>query len=137
LTPDSIGSVYREIFTRTLGPDLEFSDRAALGWARIPHFYNAYYVYQYATGYASAIALSRRVLQGGGTERADYLGFLSAGNSDYPIGILRRAGVDLARPDAVRDTFDLFASLLDRLEEHVTTHGMAPAPAGRREGEPS
>ena len=137
LTPDSIGAVYGGIFTRTLGPDLDFTDRAAMGWARIPHFYNAYYVYQYATGYASAIALSRRVLQGGTAERADYRGFLSAGNSDYPIEILRRAGVDLARPDAVRDTIDLFASLLDRLEEHVTTHGMAATPVARLEGEPS
>lgn len=135
LTADSIGAVYREIFTRTLGPDLYFPDRASVGWARIPHFYNAYYVYQYATGYASAIALSRRLLAGGEAERRDYLGFLRAGDSDYPIEILRRAGVDLTLPDAVRDTFELLATLLDRLEEHVATHGPAPAPAVPLEGE--
>jgi oligoendopeptidase F len=135
LTADSIGEVYAEIFERTLGPTLSFPGRAAIGWARIPHFYTGYYVYQYATGYAAAIALSRRVLAGGPAERNDYLGFLSAGDSDYPIDILRRAGVDLARPDAVRDTFDLFASLLDRLEEHLAAYGIAGAPAARIEGE--
>ena len=64
LTSDSISTVYRDIFTRICGPDLQFDDRAALGWARIPHFYSAYYVYQYATGYAAAIAFSRRILDG-------------------------------------------------------------------------
>jgi len=81
--------------------------------------------------------LSRRVLQGGTAERNDYLGFLSAGDSDYPIATLRRAGVDLTRPDAIRDTFDLFASLLDRLEEHMVAHGIAGAPVARGEGERS
>jgi oligoendopeptidase F len=135
LTADSIGEVYREIFVRTLGPELSFPDRAAIGWARIPHFYTGYYVYQYATGYAAAIALSRRILGGGATERSDYLGFLSAGDSDYPIEILRRAGVDLTKPDAVQDTFDLFESLMDRLEEHLAAHGIAGAQSTRGEGE--
>lgn len=127
LTADSIGEVYREIFVRTLGPDLSFPAAASIGWARIPHFYTGYYVYQYATGYAAAIALSRRILRGGSAERNDYLGFLSAGDADYPIEILRRAGVDLTKPDAIRDTFDLFESLLDQLEEHMAAHGMAGA----------
>jgi oligoendopeptidase F len=134
LTSDSIGQVYTEVFARTLGPALHLADRTAIGWARIPHFYTGYYVYQYATGYAAAIALSRRILRGGPAEQADYLGFLSAGDSDYPIEILRRAGCDLAKPDAVLDTLDLFASLLDQLEEHVATHGAAGV-AAAREGE--
>ncbi len=135
LTADSIGEVYRGVFTRTLGPELHFPDRAAMGWARIPHFYNAYYVYQYATGYASAIALSRRVMGGGEAERRAYLGFLSAGNSDYPIEILKRAGVDLTRPDALHDTFELLDSLLDRLEDHVATYDLARNEAAPLEGD--
>lgn len=125
LNTDTISEVYGEIFQRILGPDLEFGDRAKLGWARIPHFYTAYYVYQYATGYSAAMALSRRILSGGEQERADYLGFLAAGDSDYPLDILRRAGVDLATPQPVHDTLDLFESLLDQLEQHVAEHGAA------------
>ena len=104
-------------------------DRAALGWARIPHFYTGYYVYQYATGYAAAIAFSRRILGGGDAERTAYLGFLEAGDSDYPIQTLRRAGVDLTTPAAMNDTLDLFVSLLDQIEEHVSRHGTATADA--------
>ena len=129
LTAETLSDTYREIFVRTLGPDLEFDERAGLGWARIPHFYTGYYVYQYATGYAAAIALSRRILAGGDREREDYLGFLQAGDSDYPIEILKKAGVDLTTPDPVNDTLDLFDSLLDQLEEHITRHG-TPAPSG-------
>ncbi len=130
LTPDTISAIYAEIFRRVLGPSVVIDDRAALGWARIPHFYTGYYVYQYATGYSAAIALSRRVLAGGETERDDYLGFLRAGDSDYPIEILKRAGVDLTTPGPVNDTLDLFESILDQLEEHLTKHGSSPVPSG-------
>jgi oligoendopeptidase F len=130
LTADILSGIYREVFCSTLGPTLALDDRAALGWARIPHFYSGYYVYQYATGYAAAIALSRRVLEGGDRERQEYLGFLKAGDSDYPIEILRRAGVDLTSPGPVNDTLDLFEKLLAKLEEHIATHGTAAAPTG-------
>ncbi|GJM44836.1 MAG: oligoendopeptidase F [Gemmatimonadota bacterium] len=127
LTSETISAEYREIFTRILGPQLVFDERAALGWARIPHFYTGYYVYQYATGYAAAIAFSRRILGGGDPERAAYLGFLKAGDSDYPIDILRSAGVDLTTSVAINDTLDLFVSLLDQIEEHVSRYGTATA----------
>lgn len=125
LTSLTISDTYREIYTRILGPELEFDDRAAIGWSRIPHFYTGYYVYQYATGYAAAIALSRRILQGGDAERKEYLSFLSAGDSDYPIEILKQAGVDLTTPVAINDTLDLFESLLTQIEEHIQRHGTA------------
>ncbi len=130
LTADSIGEQYAEIFRRVLGPAVSFDDRAALGWARIPHFYTAYYVYQYATGYSAAIALSRRILAGGEKEREDYLGFLRAGDSEYPIEILKKAGVDLTTPQPVNDTLDLFETLLDQIEEHLEKYG--PAPVGSK-----
>lgn len=129
LTSDILSDAYRDIFTSTLGPALAFDERAALGWARIPHFYSGYYVYQYATGYAAATALSRRVLAGGPKEREEYLGFLRAGDSDYPIEILRSAGVDLTQPGPVNDTLDLLESLLDQLEAHIAKHGTAAASA--------
>jgi oligoendopeptidase F len=130
LTVASFSEAYRRVFTRMLGPDLVFDDMASLGWARIPHFYNNFYVYQYATGYAAAIALSRRVLNDGDAARKDYLGFLKAGDSDYPIEILRRAGVDLSSPKPVLDTLERFASLLDQLEEHLSQHGAAAVSGG-------
>jgi oligoendopeptidase F len=130
LTVVSFSEAYRRVFTRILGPDLVFDDLAALGWARIPHFYNNFYVYQYATGYAAAVALSNRVLKDGEQARKDYLGFLKAGDSDYPIEILRRAGVDLSSPKPVLDTLERFAFLLDQLEEHLSQHGAAAVSGG-------
>jgi oligoendopeptidase F len=130
LTVPALSAIYRRAFTDLLGPALEFDERAALGWARIPHFYNSFYVYQYATGYAAAIALSRRLLRGGPAERRDYLGFLEAGDSSDPIEILRRAGVDPTTPKPVLDTLEHFETLLDRLEEHHTTRGAAPVGRG-------
>jgi oligoendopeptidase F len=130
LTAESISEVYREIFTRILGPEVEFDARAALGWARIPHFHSGFYVYQYATGYSAAIAISRRILRGGDSEREDYLEFLKAGDSDYPMNILARAGVDLTTPEPVLETLDLFESLVGRLEEHVAEYGTAAAARG-------
>ncbi|MEZ5064718.1 MAG: oligoendopeptidase F [bacterium] len=131
LTSDSISEVYGEIYRRILGPELGFDERAGLGWARIPHFYTAYYVYQYATGYSAATALSRRILAGGDKERDDYLGFLAAGDSDYPLEILKRAGVDLETNAPVRDTLDLFESLLGQIEAHVAEHGLAATTNGQ------
>lgn len=130
LTVASFSEAYRRVFTRMLGPDLVFDDMAALGWARIPHFYNNFYVYQYATGYAAAIALSNRVLKEGEPARQAYLSFLKAGDSDYPIEILRRAGVDLSSPKPILDTLDRFASLLDQLEEHLSQYGAAAVSGG-------
>ncbi len=130
LTVPTLSEIYRRAFTELLGPDLVFDDRASLGWARIPHFYNSFYVYQYATGYAAAIALSRRILKGGPSEQRDYLGFLEAGDSADPIEILRRAGVDPTTPKPVLDTLEHFEALLDRLEEHHVANGAAPVGRG-------
>ena len=86
-------------------------------WMRIPHFYYNYYVFQYATGYAAAIALSRRILREGESAVKDYLGFLSGGCSKSPIELLRGAGVDMATPDPVNQALTLFGELLDEMEE--------------------
>ena len=94
-------------------------DLIAKEWARIPHFYYNYYVYQYATGYSAAIALSRRILKEGAPAVKDYLGFLSGGCSKDPIDLLKGAGVDMASPAPVQSALDLFDSLLDEMETLV------------------
>ena len=83
-------------------------------WARIPHFYTAFYVYQYATGFSSAVAIADRILRTG--DASDYLRFLTTGGSDYPIEELKIAGVDLTKPDAVRDAMAAFRDALDQLK---------------------
>jgi oligoendopeptidase F len=130
LTADALSDEYARIFTRMLGPDLAFDALAALGWAKIPHFHSAYYVYQYATGYAAAVALARRIRSEGALARADYLALLEAGDSDYPIDLLRQAGVDLATSAPLEDTFALFQSLLEKLEQLVTIDDQAAASGG-------
>jgi len=85
-------------------------------WARIPHFYSAFYVYQYATGFAASTALSRQILSEGAPAVTRYLEFLKSGSSDYPIELLRKAGVDMSAPAPLEATFALFAARLDELE---------------------
>jgi oligoendopeptidase F len=83
---------------------------------RIPHFYNAFYVYKYATGISAALALAQRVLGGGEQERSDYFAFLKSGGSRFPIEALQRAGVDMSTPSPIQDACDIFGRLVDRLE---------------------
>ena len=89
----------------------------ALEWSRIPHFYYNYYVFQYATGYSAAIALSRRILREGEGAVKDYLNFLSGGCSKTPIDLLKGAGVDMTGPEPVNQALALFGELLDEMEE--------------------
>ena len=91
----------------------------AMEWARIPHFYYNYYVFQYATGYSAAIALSRRILREGESAVRDYLGFLSGGCSKSPLDLLRGAGVDMESVEPVNQAIALFDSLLDEMEALV------------------
>ena len=86
-------------------------------WARIPHFYYDYYVFQYATGYAAAIALSRRILREGEAAVKDYLGFLSGGCRRDPIDLLKGAGVDMTTDEPVEQALRLFGELMDEMEE--------------------
>ncbi len=117
LTIDYMRKVYRGLLEAYFGDSVEFESYSDMEGLRIPHFYNAFYVYKYATGIAASIALSRRVLSGGEKERNDYLSFLKSGGSRYPIEALKVAGVDMSKSDAVIATTEYFSSLLDRLEE--------------------
>ena len=116
LTAELLCAEYKALNAKYFGPDMVTDDRIALEWARIPHFYYNYYVYQYATGYSAAIALSRRILKEGAPAVQDMLTFLSGGCSKDPIDLLRGAGVDMASPKPVQDALDLFGELLDEME---------------------
>ncbi len=117
LTADVLCQEYRRLNELYFGPDMVVDDQIALEWARIPHFYYNYYVFQYATGYSAAIALSRRILKEGEPAVKDYLGFLSGGCSKSPIDLLKGAGVDMTGPEPVNQALELFGELLDEMEE--------------------
>ena len=117
LTAEVLCAEYKRLNEMYFGPDMVVDDQIAMEWARIPHFYYNYYVFQYATGYAAAIALSRRILDEGEKAVNDYLGFLSGGCSKSPIDLLKGAGVDMTSPEPVNQALQLFGKLLDEMEE--------------------
>ena len=116
LTAEVLCKEYRRLNEMYYGPDIVVDDEIAMEWARIPHFYLDYYVFQYATGYSAAIALSRRILAEGESAVKDYLGFLSGGCSKTPIELLKGAGVDMTGPEPVERALALFGTLLDEME---------------------
>ena len=117
LTADALCEKYAQLNRDYFGDDVEVDDKIALEWSRIPHFYYRYYVYQYATGYAAAIALSTRILDEGKPAVDDYLSFLSGGCSKTPIELLRMAGVDMATTAPVEAALAQFDALVDELAE--------------------
>ena len=116
LTADALCAEYRRLNEAYFGPDMVVDDEIAMEWARIPHFYYNYYVFQYATGYSAAIALSRKILAEGEGAVKDYLNFLSGGCSKSPIELLKGAGVDMTSPAPVEEALQLFGTLLDEME---------------------
>ena len=117
LTADSLCKVYRELNEAYFGDDITIDSEIDMEWARIPHFYRSFYVYQYATGFSAAIALSRRILKEGKPAVDDYIRFLSSGSSNYPIELLKEAGVDMSTKEPVNQALALFKELLDQMEE--------------------
>ena len=116
LTSEVLSKEYRRLNELYFGADMVVDDEIAVEWARIPHFYFDYYVFQYATGYSAAIALSKRILTEGESAVKDYLGFLSGGCSKSPIDLLKGAGVDMTSPEPVNQALELFGKLLDEME---------------------
>lgn len=117
LTVESFRNLYRELLQAYFGPDFVIDKALELECFRIPHFYRAFYVYKYATGLSAAVALSRRVLEGGEQELQDYLSFLSGGCSKDPLDLLKDAGVDMTSPAPVQTTLERFAKLTDELDQ--------------------
>jgi oligoendopeptidase F len=116
LTVESFKRTYRELLNAYFGPDFVVDEELELECFRIPHFYRAFYVYKYATGLSAAIALSRRVLEGGASELADYKRFLSSGCSKDPLDLLRDAGVDMEKPEPIDTALIHFGNLVDELD---------------------
>lgn len=116
LTADSLSEHYRALVARYHGSDVVLDDEIALEWARIPHFYRNFYVYQYATGISAALALSQRIRSEGQPAVDRYLHFLSSGSSRSSIDLLRAAGVDMTTPAPIQQALDTFTDLLVQLE---------------------
>ncbi len=112
--------IYRGVLDQYFGPNFAIDDALELECLRVPHFYRGYYVYKYATGLSAAINLADRVLNGGEKERDDYLGFLKSGSSDSPLAILKKAGVDMERPEAIQVAMKRFETLTNELEALLT-----------------
>lgn len=116
LTADRLCDLYRTLVARYHGPDVILDDDIGLEWTRIPHFYPGFYVYQYATGIAAALALAKQILAEGQPAVDRYLHFLRSGSSRSSIDLLRDAGVDMTKEDPILQSLDTFDTLLDELE---------------------
>ena len=119
LTADALCQKYHELNKLYFGPDMVSDDQIALEWARIPHFFYNYYVFQYATGFSAAVAIANRILKEGAPAVADYQKFLSGGCSTDPISLLKIAGVDMSSPEPVNSALALFGELVDEMEQLV------------------
>ena len=119
LTSDELCQIYHELNLKYFGEDIIVDKEIDMEWSRIPHFYNDFYVYQYATGYSAANSFVKEILEKGEEALGKYKGFLKSGGSDYPINILKKAGVDMTTPKPIEDTISRFNELLDMLENKL------------------
>ncbi len=116
LSADVLRQTFRKIYQKFWGPEMILEEYSDISCLRIPHFYRAFYVYQYATSYSAATMIAERLLKGDEQQRVAYLKFLQSGESKYPIDTLQEAGVDLTKSDAIEATARLFGRLVDELE---------------------
>lgn len=119
LTADVLCEEYRKLNVKYFGEDIVIDEEIGMEWARIPHFYTPFYVYQYATGFAAAVAISQKILAEGDVAVKGYIEFLKSGSSDYTIEVLKKAGVDMSKPDAIVMALGVFEKLLDEFEDII------------------
>ncbi|WP_240419070.1 oligoendopeptidase F [Paenibacillus periandrae] len=117
LTPQELSKIYYDLNLKYYGKGMVVDQDIEIEWARIPHFYNSFYVYKYATGFSAATSFAKQILEEGQPAVDRYLGFLKSGGSDYSINILQRAGVDMSTPEPIKQAMDVFKSLLDQMEQ--------------------
>ena len=117
LTAEWMCNIYNDLNKKYFGPALADDEYIRYEWARIPHFYRAFYVYQYATGYSAATAISKKILEEGTPARDNYIEFLKSGSSDYPVELLKIAGVDMSSPEPIRMAMETFKNLVEELEK--------------------
>ena len=106
--------IYRELNKKYYGNGIHIDEEIDYEWARIPHFYNSFYVYKYATGFSAAIAISTKILKEGALAQQKYKKFLSSGSSDYSLNLLRLVDVDLTKTEPILDALNVFEKLLDK-----------------------
>lgn len=119
LTSEYLCKTYKDLNKKYYGPNVIIDDEIAIEWARIPHFYYNFYVFQYSTGFSASIALSQKILKEGKVARDKYIGFLKSGSSDYPINVLKNAGVDMTTPEPVDSALKLFGQLVDEMDKLI------------------
>ena len=117
LTPQWLNDTYEQLNTDYFGPAMGKDEYIKYEWSRIPHFYRGFYVYQYATGYSAATAISSKILNEGPEARDNYIEFLKSGSSNYPVELLKIAGVDMASPEPVKMAMETFKNLVDEFEK--------------------
>ena len=125
LTSEFLNNLYADLNQEYYGLSKEDNPQIQYEWARIPHFYYNYYVYQYSTGFAAASALAEKIVHGSQEDRNRYIDYLKAGKSDYPLNIMRKAGVDMEKEDYLNDAFAVFERRLDEFEALVEKLGLA------------
>ncbi|MFS9144457.1 oligoendopeptidase F [Streptococcus infantis] len=125
LTSEFLNNLYADLNQEYYGLNKEDNPQIQYEWARIPHFYYNYYVYQYSTGFAAASALAEKIVHGSQEDRDRYIEYLKAGKSDYPLNIMRKAGVDMEKEDYLNDAFAVFERRLDEFEALVEKLGLA------------
>ena len=119
LTAKDYNAKWHELNVKYFGEDMIVDEDIDVEWSRIPHFFSDFYVYQYATGYAAASAFAKNILDGKENAVEKYVGFLKSGGSDYPIEILKKAGVDMTTSMPLQATIDRFNELLEMLEKEI------------------
>ena len=119
LTVNALNTVYGDLNREYYGAAVDTDEFIETEWSRIPHFYRAYYVYQYATGFSSAVKIADRILSEGESAVKDYIKFLSSGGSDFPVELLKITGVDLSKPDAIISAMKVFENTLKEFEELI------------------
>lgn len=117
LTPQDLSKIYYDLNVLYYGKDMVVDKDIEMEWARIPHFYNSFYVYKYATGFSAATSFSKQILEEGAPAVDRYLGFLKSGGSDFSINILKKAGVDMSSPEPIEQAMSVFESLIEQMEE--------------------
>ena len=119
LSPEDLCKIYHDLNRKYFGAEMVVDEGIDMEWARIPHFYSDFYVYQYTTGFAAANSFSKMIVEEGESAVERYKGFLKSGGSDYPINILKKAGVDMSSPKPLEDTIRRFDELLEMLEKEI------------------
>lgn len=117
LTPQDLSEIYYDLNVKYHGKNMTVDKEIGMEWARIPHFYNSFYVYKYATGFSAATSFSKQILEEGQPAVDRYLGFLKSGGSDFSINILKKAGVDMSSPEPIREAMSVFENVISQMEE--------------------